>query len=1048
MLQRQILFKQLEELQRQKKLQELNDSGQQNVINQQSLIHSKQASRAQYAPLINGTPVRDASQMFMFGNTNSGQGFQNGSPYSQAQNQILHSMSLASQPVDGTPISSTGHNFSRFSHFQGGTRESSGEQVDTISRSSMSDQFNVPYQERSMFGPVFSQGLDMGGQTGNDQQGFGRGQEQGDWPGNISEKTANINPSQDFTTLDPMEQKFLFNSDDNDLGGFGNMFEGPDNLQALPSLQSGSWSALMQSALEETSSTDTGLQEEWSGLSFQNPELSNDNQPSNLMESGKHPTPWQNNVFQNASSLSSRPEHLKISNASSNFPGLQQFPANHFQLRSDSSHESNQHPHKEAGELYSSAQQREPIEGSAQVQRFSPLQVRQGPSGHAGEFEFVNDASNNGMEFKKGFLPDNQRQSNASEVATFRSTDCSGMSAIVDGPDGFPVPDSSAQTSRHMLELLHKVDKFREYRHGTQSAYTESAPTSEMPKAETVDAITPSNNSSAPQYFGLRLAPPTQRLPGNYFDLSQISQQVDTSHLVPLTNQDGQRSSKFETQQPLTTLGMSQHVSNSTRQPNVWVDIPSQQNLSSMGFYKAPSGSPSTSDVANDRMETAFEAPKESDSQIYVKGGNDLSEASGHVLNSQRIYIEEESFSGRAEAKPSSNSLVHGSGSEPPAISARHLEAFGHSLKQAHLSPHGYSPLNPTYSDPNIRAAVKNERVDSDTKIPQITSMSQLTSAYENYRNLLATPSARDNQLVKNPSHPPLQDASQLHRNSSFVQMNLASTSQHGGVWPVTGTNPYAVNQLSSPYLQHLDLPNQDLLASKSKKRKCPTYELLAWHKEATEGSSRPQDMSIAELEWAQAANRKPEKLKEEAEALGDSHPKKRIILTTQLMQVLFRPPPAAILSDDATTCYNTATYFAARLTLGDACSLANHPHMPSDISDSSSGKNVISKGSGDQNLSKMVEEFIDRSKKLEDELLRLENGGSILEIRMESQDLERFSVINRFAKFHSRAQMVASETASSGGGASAVPKLYPQRYVTASPMPRTVPEGHNCLSL
>ena len=80
--------------------------------------------------------------------------------------------------------------------------------------------------------------------------------------------------------------------------------------------------------------------------------------------------------------------------------------------------------------------------------------------------------------------------------------------------------------SRHMLELLHKVDKFREYRHGTQSAYTESAPTSEMPKAETVDAITPSNNSSAPQYFGLRLAPPTQRLPGNYFDLSQISQQV------------------------------------------------------------------------------------------------------------------------------------------------------------------------------------------------------------------------------------------------------------------------------------------------------------------------------------------------------------------------------------------------------------------------------------------------------------------------------------------------------------------------------------------
>ncbi|KAJ0653787.1 hypothetical protein HanOQP8_Chr15g0587511 [Helianthus annuus] len=65
----------------------------------------------------------------------------------------------------------------------------------------------------------------------------------------------------------------------------------------------------------------------------------------------------------------------------------------------------------------------------------------------------------------------------------------------------------------------------------------------------------------------------------------------------------------------------------------------------------------------------------------------------------------------------------------------------------------------------------------------------------------------------------------------------------------------------------------------------------------------------------------------------------------------------------------------------------------------------------------------------------------------MASQDLERFSLINRFAKFHSRAQMVPAESASSGG-ASTAPKLYPQRYVRASPMPTTVPQGYNCLSL
>ncbi|KAI3784902.1 hypothetical protein L1987_44010 [Smallanthus sonchifolius] len=753
----------------------------------------------------------------------------------------------------------------------------------------MSDQFKVSYQ------------------TGIDQQEFGKGQEQ-----DI------INPSQEFTSLDPLEQKFLF-TDDESVGGFGNMFEDNDNLQVLPSVQSGSWSALMQSALEETSSTDTGVQEEWSGLSFQNPELSNDNQPSNFMKNGKNPTLWQNNIFQNAPSLNSRPE------------------------------------------------------ASAQVQRFSPLQ---------------------------GFLPDNQRQSKASEVTTFRGSDSSGMSAIVDRSADFSAPDLSSQTSRHMLELLHKVDKFKEYKHGTQSAYTDPPPSNETAKA--TDAFTPSNNSSTPQYFGLRLAPPTQRPPVNYFDLSQISQQADTSHLVPLKDQDSQRSSLYESQQ----------LSNSTRQSNVWVDIPSQQNLSGVGFHKAPSGSPSTSDVANSRTETASEAPKESDSQMYGKGRDELLEASKHVLNSQgfdytrgqegKIPFEEGSFSGRAEVNACS-------------------------LKQTHCSP-----LNPTYSEPNIRAAEKNEKVDSDIKVPLLTSMPQLTSVCENYKTTLMPSSARESQLVKHSSHPLLQDGSQLHRNSSFVQMNLASTSQYGSVWPVTGTSSVAVNQ--------------DLLVSQSKKRKFPTYELLPWHKEATKGSSRLQDMSIAVLEWAQAAKRVPEKLKED-EAIGHSprmfHSKKRIILATQLMQVLFRPAPAAILSDDATTCYNTVSYFAARLALGDACSLANHSHTSSDTSDSLSGKATISKGIGDQNLSKIVENFIDRAKKLEDELLRLENGGSILEIRMESQDLERFSVINRFAKFHSRPQMVAPDPSSSG-----VPKLYPQRYVTASPMPKIVPQGHNCLSL
>ncbi|XP_071710680.1 uncharacterized protein [Rutidosis leptorrhynchoides] len=917
MLQRQIMFKQLEELQRQKKLQELNNSRQQTDIYQQSLIHNKQAPGAQYGPLINGTPVRDASQMFMFGNTNLIQGFQNGLPFSQAQNQVLHSINLPSQPIDA-------HSFGRFSQLQGMTCESIGEQLDDTSRSSTSDQFNVPYQETNMFGPGFSQG-----QTGTDLQEFERGQEQ------------DINPSQDSNTLDPLEQKFLFDTDDDSVGGFGKMFEDTDNVQSFPSIQSGSWSALMQSALDETSSTDTGVQEEWSGLSFQNPDLSNDNHRPSLMETGNNPTLFQNNNFQNASSLNIIPEHLKTSNARSSFPGFQ--PS-----------------HKEASEY----------EASAQVQRFSPLQVRQGLNEPAGEFESVNVAPNKGKEFNKGCFP-----SKASEVTTFRSSDSSGLSTNVDRSADLSSMDSNAQTSRHMPERLHKVDKFREYKHGTQSAYIGTAPANKMPKTKTSDAFTSSSNSSTPQSFGLRLAHSTQKPPVNYFDLSQISQHAATSHLVSLKNQDGPRSSLIE----------GQRVPNLTSGANVWVDIPSEQTLSGTGIYKAPGGSPSTSDVANSRMETVSEAPKESEV------ANNLLEASRHILNSQSL-----DYARRAEANVSM-------------------------LKQY------ISPLNPAYSDPSIRATLKSEP----------------TSVYENYRSLLLPSAARDDQLVKISSHPPLQDVSHLHKNNSFVQMNLTSTSQDGSVKPVIGINSYSTNQLSSAYLQHIDVANKDLVVSQSKKRKFSTYDLLPWHKEAAQGSSRLQGMSIAELEWTQAANRVPEKLKGETEALGDLrrmvHPKKKIILTTQLMQMLFPPIPAAILSDHATACYNTTTYYAARLAVGDACSLVFHFQKPCDMSDSLSGEDVVSKGTGDQNLLKTVEKLIDRAKKLEDELLRLENGASFVDINIESQDLERFAIINRFAKYHSRALMVAAETG---------PKFYLQRYVTASQMPRIVPEGHNCLSL
>jgi hypothetical protein len=65
--------------------------------------------------------------------------------------------------------------------------------------------------------------------------------------------------------------------------------------------------------------------------------------------------------------------------------------------------------------------------------------------------------------------------------------------------------------------------------------------------------------------------------------------------------------------------------------------------------------------------------------------------------------------------------------------------------------------------------------------------------------------------------------------------------------------------------------------------------------------------------------------VEDEVEMVDDRLPvlrsKRRLILTTQLMQILLRPALASVFSADATLHYENAAYFVARSTLGDACS-------------------------------------------------------------------------------------------------------------------------------
>jgi hypothetical protein len=105
----------------------------------------------------------------------------------------------------------------------------------------------------------------------------------------------------DLTSLDPTEEKILFGSDDDVSSSIrvtsqGNIMTQDGLSGTFTTINSGSWSALMQDAVE-ASSSEIGLHEEWSGLSFQKseePSISNNsstltaNQPTNYVASEWH----------------------------------------------------------------------------------------------------------------------------------------------------------------------------------------------------------------------------------------------------------------------------------------------------------------------------------------------------------------------------------------------------------------------------------------------------------------------------------------------------------------------------------------------------------------------------------------------------------------------------------------------------------------------------------------------------------------------------------------------------------------------------------------
>ncbi|KAA3454408.1 Regulatory E2 [Gossypium australe] len=282
------------------------------------------------------------------------------------------------------------------------------------------------------------------------------------------------------------------------------------------------------------------------------------------------------------------------------------------------------------------------------------------------------------------------------------------------------------------------------------------------------------------------------------------------------------------------------------------------------------------------------------------------------------------------------------------------------------------------------------------------------------------------------------------------------------------------VSELISSHSLPPEITNQDLVVVRARKRKSMVFELLPWHREVKQVSQGSQNISVAELEWVHAANQLIEKVEDEPEMFEDWPPgvrsKRRLILTRQLMQQLLRAPPRVILSADASKSYEAVAYLIARSVLGDACSSACIPESDNAILPDS--ESTLSEKLKERNQStiKYAEDFVIKTKKLENDLqsvlhvfpgyvpvvLRpegitscyLDKRASILDLRLECQDLEKISVINRFAKFHGRGQADGTETSLSSDAIASSHKFFSQRYVIALPMPRNLPERVQCLSL
>ncbi|KAF2311214.1 hypothetical protein GH714_020947 [Hevea brasiliensis] len=591
------------------------------------------------------------------------------------------------------------------------------------------------------------------------------------------------------------------------------------------------------------------------------------------------------------------------------------------------------------------------------------------------------------------------------------------------------------------------------------------------------------NQASASQGFGLQLAPPSQPLPSQDHALSSQSPSQTNIGLssTHVTSEIGEKGHRW-----LASTSSVQGLPCETSQGEVRNNISGtsgQTGKNAQGKFSAalsPGFPYSRSHIHNPHMYDMAHVQRPLNLSMHIlieqaaKGDpcQQVSPDNDHAYKTMSV----------SEGKESVANPLTGTSLMNPASTQREIEAFGRSLRPNSI-------LHQNYSLTRQVQGMKNEEVDPDNsslkrfKVPdgamdaqqigppggqQFYGHNMVRDASTNCDSIptrdskmLSFPARltdvpdtnmpsqgmlglghNDTQNFANCSAVPVRtEQSQISHQMAPSWFDQYGTFKNGQILPLQDAQktvamktmelPFAVGRPSNSLHAYGPMKQENVIAADASQHgllqkgsiTSPLPQLMYPDTaDVSLAAVRPKSVKVlhqnfsAEVDWACATNRLTEKVEDETEMVEDGPPgfrsKRRLIFTTQLMQLLFHPPLASVLSADAMSHYESVVPFLARSTLGDACSTLL------------CWKRYFC-AFGNGNL--------------------LDKRASVLDLRVECQELEKFSVINRFAKFHGRGQADGAETSSSSD---APPKSCLQRYVTALPMPRNLPDRVQCFSL